>query len=116
MRSITAAVLAALALFAASATADPVVRYSTCDHAGIESSTNNRHVNYLATQGSCTFAQHVARLWVHSHSCGLSHCNVWEGTTAIAYCNYATINTPEYTNRCHNSSSVGIIIGWKKLH
>ena len=117
MRSLTAAFAAALAVLAvsASAPADPVVRYRTCDHTGIESTTNKRHVNYLSTQGDCAFAQHVARIWVHSASCGYSHCNIFQGRDAIAYCGYATKYDAEYTSKCHNSSSVGIIIGWKKL-
>jgi hypothetical protein len=116
MRSLTAAIAAALAVLAvsASAPADPVVRYHVCDHTGIESHTTKRHVNYLSTQGDCARAQHIAKLWVHSHSCGYSHCNVWEGHTAIAYFGYATRQDTEYTSKGHGSS-IGYIIGWKKL-
>src|SRR4051812_20247700 len=113
MRSLTAVIAAALTVLAVStsAPADPIVRHRTCDHAGIESTVLKRHVNYLATQGTCDFAQHVARIWVHDHACGLSACNIWQGSTAIAYCTTVKEASGEYFTKC---SGHYVLIGWKR--
>lgn len=109
---------ALLALTVSLAFADPPVRFSTCGHAGIESTVTKRHVNYLAVQSylGCELGQHVARLWVHSHSCGISTCNVWDNGTAIAYCMSSKDSgtTNEWTTRCTKSGSSAFIIGWLK--
>jgi len=115
MRSLTAALAAALTVLAASfALADPVVRHQTCDHSGIESQVTKRHVNYLSTQLACDRAQHIARLWVHSHDCGAAACNVWEGTTAIAYCTSRKDSTGEWLTRC-GGQGYATLIGWKRI-
>src|SRR5689334_10091224 len=112
-RIVLAAGAAALAA-ASFAAADPPVRYSTCDHAGIASTANRRHVNYLSVQSylGCDFGQRVARIWVHD-AC-LSSCNVWEGRTAIAFCTSQKDSggTNEWTTRCSRSGGTAVIIGW----
>jgi hypothetical protein len=116
--SLAAAALVAVAL-AAPAGADPrPPRATICDHAGIESSTTNRHVNYLnATYVGCTTGQHWARLWVHNHDCGHLACNLFEGDTPLAYCtpHRANAHTPgEYTVTCRSNHGT-VQIGWKRL-
>jgi len=105
---------AALLAAASLAAADPPVRYSTCDHAGISSTATRRHVNYLSVQSylGCEFGQKVARIWIHDHC--LSSCNVWEGNTAIAFCTSSKDSGTggEWTTRCSKSGSTAVIIGW----
>jgi hypothetical protein len=104
----------ALLVAASLAAADPPIRYSTCDHAGLVSTANRRHVNYLSVQSyyGCEFAQRVARIWVHD-AC-VTSCNVWEGRTAIAFCTSQKDSGagPEWTTRCTKSGSTAVIIGW----
>src|SRR4051794_19565027 len=117
MRTLLAA-CAALAIAAGTAAGDPrPPGYSgtTCDHAGIESSATSRHVNYLHQRYvGCSHAQHVARLWVHNHECGISGCNVHDGS-AYWYCTGRKTSlageTPEYLATC-NSNHNQILIGW----
>lgn len=118
MTRIVLAAAAAALIAVPLAFADPPVRFSTCDHAGIASTVTNRHVNYLAVQTylGCAHGQHVARLWVHSHSCGVSTCNVWDNGKAIAYCSSTkdSGSNPEWTTRCTASGATAVIIGWVK--
>jgi hypothetical protein len=118
MIRIVLAVAAAALVTASLALADPRPSWSTCAHDGISSTVTKRHVNYLSVQTwlGCAHAQHVARIWVHDHACGISACNIWDNGTAIAYCTSSKDSgtTNEWTTRCTKSGSTAVLVGWVK--
>jgi hypothetical protein len=121
MTRIAALALAASVLVAGSAAADPrPTGYAgtTCDHAGIESATHHRHVNYLHQRYvGCPTAQHIARLWVHGCTQPFTGCNI-NDNGKYWYCTAKSTHhpgdTPEYLATC-NSNHDQILVGWVRV-